>query len=1191
MRVSSPWKLATLCLCGGAPARARRRRIPLPDCLTKSLSSNAAYSSACPSSGRLVNEWHIRVLLATDPNGFASLVVLNSKWRAVSQRWHLYFHHMSCLSGHADLPISPSHQQLPRLRRLFARQVKRGLFESYLRPRKTTVKLVSNSSSSSSCPGGEGMRFDASLGGHHLLAYNSSRIYVIDVRGDDLQVKRQLKILRRPVSACVTDDASLLAVLSTEVQVDLYDLRSTPPRRKRSLMLDNCPRTIALSSCGSVLAAAYEGGIQVSSLDAGALPTDRRAVKCDAVDALAFSPDGTQILGTTTYSSSPSTVVLTAPYYDPGSQPADCNLAAMWTTSILFPNTSRDCSHAILLPRDGDHGELEWTFTYDRSFETFRAVRLDDLRNGTTYFTGPLPKPHSPSKLLPCTLPASAPHGELVAAGFRGNEVWIYGVPGDLDVPESLTAHDSSSDSSAPGRHSGLQAGLSRHASSARAQDGDNERVPQWQLICDKLRNTFVAGCKVAELAGVSNVKWVAGFAGSTSRERLVVTARGVSGPRLATEEEDIDFVDGGRIALIDFDYGLVDGQESEVVIEVGTGEAEVLEEETRDIATEVALVRRRTVVHRQGCPKAAMANAALEPPTTCLPPAGYTDDDPLVPRIMGKNPAIRRLQAAAGPSAGGDEASMDEFEALDVPYEHASPRSGTTLRRAATAAAANRRLNPRTADGRPIQYRRADGRAEHPHESDADGWVPPPPPYQKDDPGDLPVFLRGPSVPPPAASSLPPLPPFPLHDGRLSVSLPPADQTTEADSSHDQRGRLDGRLASVSTASSGFSNDTPRPSSSPSIHSEHIDQDDIYDVSPPGSPRLAACLLENHQPGRRTRAPAESLASSWADAPPAFAQPAASSTWPTTGSNPAQGQVPTSLFNVNRVSLPHSLPASATEPSLRRPSNAQTWPLVAPPGAVAAAPARAATALDLASNDLAAALPPPPSLEQLASLNRRSSWGNPHRLSSGVRLQSDYTRVGRLARRPEQEQEDEDRRGGGGNLGMQMPEFDRPLIISTPKGIAGALDLSNQRSSERRDEPQILAPVPRHPRPIHLNHSNLVQESLEQPPAQGAPAYQGISSPQRRQRRLSSLPVWLRAGPAAATTSRTPTTPVHRRPSRAERSAAKNMLDARKRGWTGQRKGGKKKGGAAAHEASSSAGWTDVSTPSAYKEKKCAVM
>jgi hypothetical protein len=65
----------------------------------------------------------------------------------------------------------------------------------------------------------------------------------------------------------------------------------------------------------------------------------------------------------------------------------------------------------------------------------------------------------------------------------------------------------------------------------------------------------------------------------------------------------------------------------------------------------------------------------------------------------------------------------------------------------------------------------------------------------------------------------------------------------------------------------------------------------------------------------------------------------------------------------------------------------------------------------------------------------------------------------------------------------------------------------------------------------------------------------------------------------------------VNRRPSRAERSAAKNIKDAKKRGWTGKGKKKKKK----AADAASSAGWTDISTGSVdkdkEKDKKCVVM
>lgn len=587
------------------------------------------------------------------------------------------------------------------------------------------------------------MQFSASPKGHRLLAYNSARIYMLDTKGPSIEVKREFKILRRPVAACINDIGTVLVVLSSEMQVDVYDLEQSPPRRTQSMILNNTPRAIALSPCSSVLAAAYEGGIEVTSLRPDALPSDRRSVKCDGVDTLAFSFDGTQILGTTTQSAPPNTVILTAPYYDPGSHMSDDNLSALWTTSILFPNTSRDCSHAVLL-QDGGQEEAGWAFTYDRSFETFRAVRIDDLRNGTTYFPGPVPSANSQATLLPCTLPAATYYGELVAAGFQGKDIWIYGIPGDLDaLPDTATfSNESGSSSSNLGRQNSAQSASSRRLS-ARPLEVDGARVPQWQILCDKLRNTFVSGCKVSELTEVSHVKWVAGYGESACQERLIVTARGVGAPRLVTEEEDMDFVDGGRITIVDFDYGLNNGIKKEVEIEVGTDKAEVLEEETRDLATDVAIVRRRTVAQKRGGRGGGRGggvvrtttSAARRPnvPTRAAPPRPQDDDndddDPLVPRRIGQMPVpVIRVPAEPAHEDEGDEPTIEELEALDAPYAHASPRSGTTLRRAATAAAMDRSLHPRTADGRPIEYRRADGRREHPHESDADNWVPPPP-------------------------------------------------------------------------------------------------------------------------------------------------------------------------------------------------------------------------------------------------------------------------------------------------------------------------------------------------------------------------------------------------------------------------------------------------------------------------------
>ncbi|KAK3185361.1 hypothetical protein K4F52_005863 [Lecanicillium sp. MT-2017a] len=1179
-------------------------------------------TQATAAVDRLPDEIIEQVLRITDPDGFASLIILNRQWRRVSQQAHLYAHQLlrcpSYATSHTALP-SANDDDLPKLRRLFALEVKRNLLRPFMRPRETTIKLISTSISSSSCPGGEGMQFSASAKGHHLLAYNSSRLHVLDVRGPELEVKREFMLRRRPVSATITDDATTLAVLSTEMQLNLYDLTEKPPRRKHAIILDKNPRAMAISSCASVLAAAYDTGIEVSSLRPDALPTDRREVKCDAVDALAFSYDGTQILGTTLHSSPPTTVVLTAPYYDPGTTAEQDNLSSMWTTSILFPNTTHDCSHAILI-QNGTEEEAAWAFTYDQSFETFRAIRIDDLRNGTTYFTGPAPKAASQAKLLPCTLPAATYHGQLVAAGFHRNEVWVYGVPEDLDaVPgNSLSSHDAPA---GLGRNDSSRSNLSRHGS-GRGTEATGERLPQWKLLCDKLRNNFVAGRKVSELTGLSNVKWVEGFGGSSSKERLVITSRGVSAPRVVTDEEDIDFVDGGRVSIIDLDYGMADGTKREVTIEVGTDHAEELKEEKRDMATEVAIVRRRTVAQNRSGRNALLRAATTAGQSNTLPPlprhaTAEDNDDPLVPRRVGRNPTT--IEDAEGESI----ASVEEMEALDAPYAHASPRSGTTLRRAATAAAVNRRLNPRTADGRRIEYRRADGRGELPHESDADNWVPPPPPYQPDDPGAVPIFLRRPAVAPL------PLPARPVT-GQGQQSTAPWQTSPHAwpgtfapNPTEGSRRQSRQRTASDSTTySRQRPEEIPRPLSTPSLLP---DSEDLYGVSPPTSPRLQAA---ESSPSSQASVVAETGAGAGAQsATPAGetmprvsdettnVQPDMAAT-KSTAARPTSNaerevptlnvEIPTSHLSVvappepqiHQRSLsnaqtwpraPQTLAASAEEQPVhvRRLSNAQTWPLAPQQQPDAdrrdfSTNSQDMPAMDESANaDEASPLPPPPSSAQIERLNKRISRGHPRRLSGGI--PTHWSVAG-------------SRRSGSSSAHLQRkpvaspatsfepsivnPDEEQPLIISTPKGVSGAFD--GPASQVADNETPILAPIPRRPR------HNITYDPQTPPDQQIAtifnppPGIQEYDAPQSQQK-PRGLPSWLTSPPSSSSRS---SLGLNRRPSRAERSAAKNMQDARKRGWKPKSKKDKNE------NSPQEPGWTNVQVNNQPKDgKKCIVM
>lgn len=149
-------------------------------------------------------------------------------------------------------------------------------------------------------------------------------------------------------------------------------------------------------------------------------------------------------------------------------------------------------------------------------------------------------------------------------------------------------------------------------------------------------------------------------------------------------------------------------------------------------------------------------------------------------------------------------------------------------------------------------------------------------------------------------------------------------------------------------------------------------------------------------------------------------------------------------------------------------------------------------------------------------------------------------------------------------------PPPDQPLIISTPKGVSGAFDTPDRLSSDRRrNEMPIVAPVPRHPRTMqNIGLLRPAPERLDVVPNRGQ---HGVS--------VSSL---LTAPSATSGTMRVSS--LNRKQSRAERSAAKNIADAKKRGWRGRTKSSKKKdkGKEKNVDVRSQGGWTDVTYSSA---------
>ena len=643
-------------------------------------------------------------------------------------------------------------------------EAKRNLFSVFTRPRQTVISLISTTTSSSGAfPYGEAYEFSFSAKGHWCLATSSSRIIVIDTASDLPCVKRELKVVRKPLSAHILESGKRLAVLSTSHKVNIYGLEEEAPKHVRSVELNGPAHTLTLSSHGEVLAVAYDGGVEVYSLAESALPTEKRAVKSERVDSLSFSRDGTMLLGTTMGSKNPSTVVVSAPYFTETAEdmPQAEVISHMWTSQILFPYSSRDCSHAALLPRKIDH-DANWTLTYDRVFESFRAVRTDDLRNGTTYFTGPKPKTgrerqRSKSMLTPSTLPAITQYGELVAAGFMGSEVWLYGVPEDLDSHTAVTDGPSSID-----EYRVIDA-VGPSTVPQEEGSGEVDGLPRWQLLVDKYRNVFAKGQRIAKASGVNQVCWVLGPQTEKGlqcvRERLIIGAPGGVTMADELEQEEMAPLDGGRLIILDFNWSPQGGDIREITMEVGNVEPQPLKEEDTDMDTEIAIVRRRTVARRDGIPRSQVTSVAeaLRPENEPVPPV------PPIPSAVGfgldREPsATAQQEPPASPVSATDGVTLQEAaESFDGPYSHTSPRSRQTLYRSATAVELSRRRTPQIPASGVVEYRRTDG-TELPHESDADNWVPPPPPYAKEAEFPLPEHLRMTLLPKGAA--LPPVGP-----------------------------------------------------------------------------------------------------------------------------------------------------------------------------------------------------------------------------------------------------------------------------------------------------------------------------------------------------------------------------------------------------------------------------------------------
>ena len=534
------------------------------------------------------------------------------------------------------------------------------------RPRIHIIKLVSNTATESAgFPQSEAFGFSISPAGRRIAAFNSARLYILQTAALPVGVSQDYALKRRPLAVEILDEGNLIAILADQHTVNLYDLHRQSMVIVRSIKLDFPTDCIALAPTGGLLAAAYEGGIEVFSLDANAMPTDRRAVRSVKMNRMTFSEDGSTILGTTTRINVSSTVTVSVPVFPSAASnvPTHEELKEAWCSELLHPENIRNSSHAVFM-RENRATCNDRLFAWNGLADTFGILNVNDMQYGNIDFPVVISPPLSTCGGLGAAIhscPAIDEHGDTVAMIVNDRTIRLYIVPHKADQDEtSVEAHSIDHE---------LDAGY---------------------------------GCPFSE------VRWVyssAALPSPTSHQtqvqgRLLVTSPGgVADPNLA--EEMVDDVEGGRIILFDFDPQFAGQAGQTFSLTLGRNPPQLLEEPQVDVAQEVALVRRRTVNQSKG------GGLAQRPLTLGRAASTFGGRRDRPPSRGGETPARavavteRQRRSMLSLSSLNSEASrslpdltetdegFDTF--VDEPYAQNAPRSHASLQRAATNAQKHR--------------------------------------------------------------------------------------------------------------------------------------------------------------------------------------------------------------------------------------------------------------------------------------------------------------------------------------------------------------------------------------------------------------------------------------------------------------------------------------------------------------------
>lgn len=608
---------------------------------------------------------------------------------------------------------------------------------AFNQPEVTVIELVSTSATASAFP--ESFGLAVSQRGQWIAAYTSTALHILRAQSLPQVQGRFFKVRRKPIAMAISDEPQSLAILSNPHNVDVYsksldegdqDQGSWMNLKQRSIIFGHEITTIALSPDAKILAAGYRGGVEIVACALDASDNQRRQISCEPMAEIAFSYDGRTLLATsTTKKTRPTTIISVGSSMD-GPMTDDGVMESLppekaWISQLLFPERAINARQAAMLPdHDGVVAELlafnaeedTWGL-YDVNMKQFTERKLDVLNLA----------PRTHKMQFEATLPAISTDLNRVALCTKHtgrSDVLIYAIPYAW-----------------------------RNGSSSPATPNEtDELTPTYAMPLTKSQDTAPES--------ITSLRWVTQDDKALQPTRLVALATTSAHP----VDEDVDTpppAASGRIVMVDTDLVQTTGSPRKVIINFDEMPQESLGDDHMDFDREVSLIRSRTQAVRRRSSVHSTSRGVSRSSTSLGHRAG--PNGLLLPSDVSESSLTRRHSLSSIHS----EDTENSFGALvlpvDEPYSQQQPRSNFSLQRAATISAqsgASRRhllALPNT----PLEFRRADGSRGQfivPHESDADNWVPPPPPYSRD--VDATHSQPMPGMPPP-------------HGGPLNTAVP----------------------------------------------------------------------------------------------------------------------------------------------------------------------------------------------------------------------------------------------------------------------------------------------------------------------------------------------------------------------------------------------------------------------------------